>query len=468
MFPYLQNILKNNKQWEIIDEDIFAQKLKDSLSSKPEHSWMNLKDREEVALNLCSKLLRSHLSFNSQNILEAHTYESGAFENYRKNYVELRQQYWEEGIYHVNDTFCLSQKYFNNQAIVERIQRRFKYIFMDEYQDVSPLAFDLLKMLFQNQLNIMQIIGDQNQHISYSNPEVNLAGFEKYYLNQINRFGDLIVNPLNKMFSSNRLHALNQNKSKKPILMIYQDATKISNEFFKIITSYNIFQLQDGQYILVFVRKHISDLSIKLLKTKKNSKESKFRRAKNLIYNRLSTKVQKRGPIIKMELQKNHPDLELELNRALLDFLKPSNKTNDLLTQTLNHILSTYNITEPITQTDRLIDNLSTLKSESINSDDTKTTPIINSKTVHDLKGQTLTSSLVYLQKSSINEKAFLSNYCSKINLEETELINKRVLYVAMSRATTLLIIALHRESYSELSEAELKNLKNDFDVIHI
>lgn len=92
--------------------------------------------------------------------------------------------------------------------------------------------------------------------------------------------------------------------------------------------------------------------------------------------------------------------------------------------------------------------------------------PLINAKTVHDLKGQTLTSSLVYLKKDSKEEKAFLDTYSTEIQLDESELINKRVLYVAMSRATTLLIIACHTDSYSTLSAKERTILENDFNIL--
>ena len=167
------------------------------------HHWLNNPEFTINANNVINRLMKSHLYFDKTGNLNSASFEKGAFDKYKDDYLFYKKESWKNGIFHVNDTFCFAQRYFMYESIKKRLQGRFTYLLMDEYQDVSPIALILLKQVFLREGNIFQMIGDSNQHIAYSNPEVPTKAFKTYYLNQTNRFGDSIAKVLNKMFNDN-------------------------------------------------------------------------------------------------------------------------------------------------------------------------------------------------------------------------------------------------------------------------
>ena len=94
-----------------------------------------------------------------------------------------------------------------------------------------------------------------------------------------------------------------------------------------------------------------------------------------------------------------------------------------------------------------------------------KTATVTPVKTIHDLKGQTLIANMVFLNKNSHEEYGFLNGYTTLKHNENYNEISKRVVYVAMSRATTLLSIALHEDTYNSLTEESRMKLKEDFKI---
>ena len=53
----------------------------------------------------------------------------------------------------------------NNQNIKKLISKTYKYIFLDEFQDMNVRHYDILKCLFNNQYNKICAVGDFNQAI---------------------------------------------------------------------------------------------------------------------------------------------------------------------------------------------------------------------------------------------------------------------------------------------------------------
>lgn len=90
-------------------------------------------------------------------------------ENIYNWFIKLKSEILKEGILHYDDAYFLAdiylQKYYQTKNI---IQNRFKYVFVDEMQDVDSHQYDLLEKLFydnSNSLSKYQRIGDKNQAI---------------------------------------------------------------------------------------------------------------------------------------------------------------------------------------------------------------------------------------------------------------------------------------------------------------
>lgn len=68
----------------------------------------------------------------------------------------------------------------NNQSILDYYQRKFKYIFVDEYQDTNKIQYRLVKLLSERYRNIC-VVGDSDQSIySWRGADIsNILDFEK-------------------------------------------------------------------------------------------------------------------------------------------------------------------------------------------------------------------------------------------------------------------------------------------------
>ncbi len=109
---------------------------------------------------------------------------------YRKNDVELRKIYkiYQEELLRLNtvdfgDLILHCIKIFkNNVAILKKYQTYFKYIHVDEYQDINPIQQLWIKYLYMGSKNIC-CVGDDDQSIySWRGADVsNLLNFEKNF-----------------------------------------------------------------------------------------------------------------------------------------------------------------------------------------------------------------------------------------------------------------------------------------------
>ncbi len=95
------------------------------------------------------------------------------FKRYRKRMADLK-------LIDFDDMMILSLNLFNEKpAVLHRWQDRFKYIQVDEFQDVDPVQYELLKLLSSESRNLF-VVGDDDQSIygfRGSDPRI-LLGFE--------------------------------------------------------------------------------------------------------------------------------------------------------------------------------------------------------------------------------------------------------------------------------------------------
>ena len=125
-------------------------------------------------------------SFKNKGI----TYDSLKENKYRKNDFELRKIYkiYQSELLRLNLVdfgdiilHCINIFKKNNEILI-KYQNFFKYIHVDEYQDINPIQQTWIKFLYQRNKNIC-CVGDDDQSIySWRGADVsNLLGFEKNF-----------------------------------------------------------------------------------------------------------------------------------------------------------------------------------------------------------------------------------------------------------------------------------------------
>jgi len=141
-----------------------------------------------------------------------------------------------EGYLHFDDAYFLANCYLiKYPQIKQLLQKRFKFVFVDEMQDIDKHQYDLLEKIFYDEGNsptIYQRIGDKNQAI-YSK-EVKLEEIwedreKTLYINGSHRLTPMIANVVEKLaLTPNEIVGLNINYDGteidiKPHIIVYDD-----------------------------------------------------------------------------------------------------------------------------------------------------------------------------------------------------------------------------------------------------
>ncbi|OZV13473.1 hypothetical protein CIW83_02710 [Tissierella sp. P1] len=154
------------------------------------------------------------------------------------SYIELqkmKKDLLKLGILHYDDAYYLASRYINkNPLIINIIQNRFRYVFVDEMQDMDIHQNNLLEKIFYNyekEISSLQRLGDINQAI-YSN-EIHTDNIWKnkksmHIINGSNRLTKLNAELASRFsIDNNQINGLNNiNKNYKPILLVY-DKNKV-------------------------------------------------------------------------------------------------------------------------------------------------------------------------------------------------------------------------------------------------
>lgn len=89
--------------------------------------------------------------------------------NTYKALVALKKQIREKGYLAFDDAYILAKQYVVRYPMIKKLlQKRFRYVFVDEMQDMGPHQHDLLEDIFYKKLmlrHVYQRIGDKNQAI---------------------------------------------------------------------------------------------------------------------------------------------------------------------------------------------------------------------------------------------------------------------------------------------------------------
>lgn len=170
-----------------------------------------------------------------------------AFRNIFNSYTGFMK---ERGLIDFDDMLLICERLFKNYPkILKKWQDKYKYILIDEFQDVSKLQFNIIKMLAEP-LNNIFIVGDDDQSIYKfrgASPEI-ILGFERVYpgckkviLNENYRSTKAILDFAGKIIKNNKkrfeknIVAKNGETGKQPVIIKFSDRKEESSAIIKDI-----------------------------------------------------------------------------------------------------------------------------------------------------------------------------------------------------------------------------------------
>lgn len=88
-------------------------------------------------------------------------------------FIRMKKNILEKGILHFDDCYFLAEYYMQHYPfIIQLLRMRFRYVFIDETQDLKRYQLDILDKIFHCDKCVIQRIGDKNQTI-FRNPRKN-------------------------------------------------------------------------------------------------------------------------------------------------------------------------------------------------------------------------------------------------------------------------------------------------------
>lgn len=396
--------------------------------------------------------------------------------DYRKSLFEYKKKFWEKGVIHYDDVLAFSWELLNSYPEILRIVRaKFPYLFIDEFQDTSPLQSEIIKLIAQEEV-IVGVIGDKAQSI-YEFNGAEAKQFETFFLNKMafcqmnnnHRSTQEIIDVLNLIRKDIIQKSPDCKKGKLPIILVgtplnaLRHAKQICGDKEVVTLSFanatanalrNNFESvanQETKLIEEIFDDSNSDrkkILISVIKSIEHARVSNFKDAIRELSRHLKSKDNYNGQKVALELiYELLNDYEALKNKSLWYLYKKVYEWN-------SNFFGLSKINSPrIKQfyTDLLYMDVAVLVRTSED--------YTSHRTVHNAKGSEFENVLVIVKPKSrqkYNEErdlAFLLN--SDIDNNE----NHRVYYVACSRAMKNLFICV-----PQISEKAKKQLNNYFN----
>ncbi|AJH15579.1 UvrD-helicase domain-containing protein [Myroides profundi] len=315
--PYY--ISKNKKKVSVIDNEMYNELFKSRLKYSRSKSINYILHKDP------SKLYESYLKYNKESDKECDVINNGKLFNIevppktwikedkveeeikkiRNFIVSTKISLFSEGYLNYNDCFFFSFTYLSKYPqIINIIQKRFKYVFIDEMQDLNQEQVDLIEMIFRTKSSesIIQRIGDKNQAIYSSNrgleeesvwnQESNGSRIKVKTLNNSYRLtpilGRLVDGFVLKRDKGYKVEGIATHNEVPPYLIVYNnenDGLKLKNKFKELITKYNLYSSSqnkfNGYHIIAWTTEvkdksnalHLKKLFPEFLKEKTQKKE---------------------------------------------------------------------------------------------------------------------------------------------------------------------------------------------------
>ena len=387
----------------------------------------------------------------------------------------------ENNILRYEEAIQLGKIYVNEYPnLKEYFSERFFLALVDEMQDTTQDAFEILENLFDKEKVTVQYIGDRNQNLYNGTDKWYLSSEENPKLNISNRFGKNIANFLNYIRENLQDKPIKGNSNiedYKPILFLYDSLdkneeegnNKIFDEFIKVIKGKGLDKKEGSFKVIGHVGKENRNITI-------SSYFKEFSKKEKIIhFNKILKKNSKSQPENKKIIKELKSKIELflkkedkeELKEKFDEFIKIEENRIDF-----NRIIYNYLLDK---DENKFLDNLfyflerilkESLKKEKFNeifkikevenknNDNNEMNTYIKDNvkleinTIHGVKGETHLATLyldTFWYKYDVSDYLFKLLSLELTNKQKKEIQNmqrNRNIFVGASRATHLLCFA--------------------------
>lgn len=223
-------------------------------------------EKNKIAINFISQL-----KFDFENRKLVYGDKNTTLYKYvgRANHHYLELETWKNqllsnGILNYSDSYYLAKWFINNYpSIKEQLQLRFKFVFIDEMQDLEISQIELIDSIFDkgNSMTVVQRIGDINQAIYNSGKKVKIECDWKtqneQYLTGSNRLTKQIAELVNYFTLDSKEGKFVVTGNKKlaeadilPQLILFNDSSKLllKSKFEQLIFDYKLADTEEAKY----------------------------------------------------------------------------------------------------------------------------------------------------------------------------------------------------------------------------
>jgi len=454
--PYIKKLL-NPKNIRFGKETDFLPILKGIISRDPYFSKWSAKDF--LATTICG----SKLIFDSGNNIFDIENTTGwdKFERHKNKLFNIKWKLKEMGCYSFDEIFLFSTAAMQESKILSLLKKRFKYVFVDEFQDTNKSWIDLIAQIFNVEGNVLQFIGDPNQTIDFDGmmPTVPSNVFE---LNICNRFDNRIGRHLSYIVNNVNIQCLERDTSFNPILLVYENKKNLIKNYKTILDEEYLCNLDfaketrkdsilgiQNNTINPFLDNYSTEMVASRGKTRLT--ESITRQMINLIHDALVSKIPAaRENNLKLTDWLKEKPIYIEIKILLIESIKLKKLNVDRLLNLLNSIINEQD-GQMLTVSNNVFSHITSLcKNADILLDESKEHRAnFVFSTIHSAKGETHRSVLLIDsendKKPKMHTKMLKAFYCG-YELDTSEnWVERNLLYVAMSRPIYLFTFAMDK-----------------------
>ncbi|WP_416729336.1 UvrD-helicase domain-containing protein [Fictibacillus sp. JL2B1089] len=423
------------------------------------YPWMNDSVKKAISRRINNSELFLNKDNNTLDLYNSTNWDK--FDRYKTQMLAAKYSRKKQGFLTHEDTFLFSSIFLLESRFKTMLRQRFKYVFLDEFQDTTPPGTILLEDLFGIEGNVFQKIGDPYQTITYNQPIPEIDEQQVFKLNITNRFGNEIAEHLNIIMPNANIQTYPEKRSFKPIILLYKDEEEIYPEYQKIIKEYEeMDQFFRGNTmddkVLVWARSWSS--IVKKGVAYKEKKKKKIKSVNDILKSFVTDFIVKKVVTNTENLStaklwfSGHYKLA-ELHTILIKIIKYglTSTTKTELKEFINEILQEKGVAS-INISNNIFNQLETLLLNPLVDDVENTNDIF---TIHSVKGETLRSVLVV----DFNEKPLTNILLHRYEVNEDGnylYTNHNLLYVAMSRVTHLFVFAMHIDDWNDRTQEKL------------
>lgn len=501
---------KFKKSPKIVDEGILEREIR-KLPILANTGTLTLLDMKNVHLSELSFNRHNFEVSASVNVAEKFTIPNISAEKSEAHYQRIKKakhQILKDGYIKYDEAYSIALHYLRANNLQEIIKRRFPIAFIDEMQDMEEHQAEIIAQCFSGGSSILQRIGDINQAI-YSSPSSEVG---KEWMPQINeelqitistRVADNVIDLVKDVcVQPQDITGWNNHKPIKPAIIVFDDATVhlVKEKFGELVINENLHKKGNVKAIgariynteKLSIQSYWSEFNKRKMKVEPTNLVSFLRHVEIFIPKYKNTKEAQRAflellcRVLKLAGVKNAKTTFYFTPYTLSEFLKVTDSPFNIaifntkvsewilkvtdgveikadLIDVCNQLLTIFGAAHN-SDSKSFIDALDIVENESVNENKIFTHTVgaetvnIHFDTIHGVKGETHSSTLyleTFTRVYDIGTKVIpfiVASEVDKTRYRKRDAFKKKLplAYVALTRATHFLAIAIHKERFKE------------------